>query len=494
MRRLTLIWPQCESLVWRMQPKHLTTYPVSLTLIAALTPPNWEINIVDERMGEQVDYDEKTDLVGIAMRTLTAPRAYKISAEFRKRGVKVVLGGPHVSVLPSEAALHADAILLGEAEPVWGQLIQDFEAGNLKKYYKAANLPPLGNHPIPRYDLIKSHNYAPMIQIESSRGCPLTCSYCSVPDLYGKSYRERSVQQIVEEIHHFKELIFDSAPPPVGMPPGHKRKLHIAFVDDNIWPRRKHTKELLEALIPLDIEWSAQGSITALRDPEFLSMAKASGCQLMGIGLESINQESLLEVNKKVNQVDQFAETLQMIHDHGIGVQGYFMFGFDHDKPDGFEKTAQFIIENHIEMPVFFICTPYPGTSYYNQLNSQGRIFNRNWARYDAHNLVINMRGMSNEELKEGFLYMHERVYSEEATRQRLSHRPPGPDFFYFANLHLNQFGKELRPYWEEREEKDRQMAAVAPAPAAPRTFTVTTKPAVSINRVAPSASPSLLN
>ncbi len=475
--RLNLIWPQCESLVWRMQPKHLTTYPVSLTLIAALTPENWEINIIDERMGETINYDEKVDLVGIALRTLTAPRAYAIAKEYRKRGVKVVLGGPHVSVLPSEASLHADAILLGEAEPVWGQLIKDFEAGQLKRYYKSANLPPLGNHPIPRYDLIKSHNYAPMIQIESSRGCPLTCSYCSVPDLYGKSYRERPVSQIVEEIQHFKELIFDSAPPPVGMPPGHKRKLHIAFVDDNIWPRRKHTKELLEALIPLDIEWSAQGSITALRDPEFLSMAKASGCQLMGIGLESINQESLLEVNKKVNQVDQFAETLQMIHDHGIGVQGYFMFGFDHDKPDGFEKTAQFIIENHIEMPVFFICTPYPGTSYYNQLNSQGRIFNRNWARYDAHNLVINMRGMSNEELKEGFLYMHERVYSQEAIKERLAHRGPGPDFFFFANQHLNQFGKELRPYWQEQEEKDRQLAAVTVGTGAARTFTVTARP-----------------
>lgn len=466
--RLNLIWPQSESLVWKMQPKSLTTYPVSLTLLAALTPPNWDIEIIDERMGEEINYDEKVDLVGIALRTLTAPRAYEIAAEYRKRGVKVVLGGPHVSVLPSEAMRHADALVLGEAEPVWGQLIKDFEAGSLKKYYKSEHLPPLGNHPVPRYDLIKSHNYSPMIQIESSRGCPLTCAYCSVPDLYGKSYRERPVHQIIEEIQYFKETIFDHVPP---MPGQGKRKLHIAFVDDNIWPRRKHTHELLEALVPLDIEWSAQGSITALRDPEFLSLAKASGCQLMGIGLESINQESLLGVNKKVNQVDQFAETLQMIHDHGIGVQGYFMFGFDQDKPDGFEKTAQFVIENKIEMPVFFICTPYPGTSYYNHFNSQGRIFNRNWARYDAHNLVINMTAMSNEELKEGFLYMHEQVYTMDSIQKRLAHRGPGPDFFFFANMHLNEFGKQLRPYWQEMEEKDRQSAAIASGPA--KTFTV---------------------
>jgi hypothetical protein len=136
-------------------------------------------------------------------------------------------------------------------------------------------------------------------------------------------------------------------------------------------------------------------------------------------------------------------------------------------------------------MPVFFICTPYPGTSYYNQLNSQGRIFNRNWARYDAHNLVINMRGMSNEELKEGFMYIHERVYSDDAIRKRLSHRGPGPDFFFFANQHLNQFGKDLRPYWEEQEEKDRQLAAIAPAANAPRTFAVKTsvRPTIPINR-----------
>jgi radical SAM superfamily enzyme YgiQ (UPF0313 family) len=412
-------------------------------------------------MGEIINFDEKVDLVGIAVRTLTAPRAYQIAAEYRKRGVKVILGGPHISVLPSEAMTKADAIMLGEAEPVWGEVIKDFEAGKLKRFYKSEHLPPLGNHPVPRYDLIKSHNYAPMIQIESSRGCPLTCSYCSVPDLYGKSYRERPVNQIVEEILAFKEIIFNDAAKRPGGPPG-ERKLHIAFVDDNIWPRRKHTKELLEALIPLNIEWSAQGSITALRDPEFLSLAKASGCQLMGIGLESINQESLLEVNKKVNKVDEFAETLQTIHDHGIGVQGYFMFGFDHDHPNYFEKTAEFIIENHIEMPVFFICTPYPGTSYYNQLNSQGRIFNRNWARYDAHNLVIHMKGMSDEDLKDGFLYMHETVYRQDNIAKRLSHLN-GFTFFHAANAHLNEFGKALRPYWEEREEHDKQLAAVVP-------------------------------
>jgi len=458
--RLNLIQPLSESLVWRMQPKSLTTYPVSLTLLGSLTPPSWEIEIIDERMGEEINYDEKVDLVGITIRTLTAPRGYQIAAEYRKRGVKVVLGGPHVSVLPSEASTKADAIVIGEAEPIWAQLIKDFEAGELKRYYKASQMPPLGNHPVPRYDLIKAHNYSPMIQIESSRGCPHTCSYCSVPDLYGKSYRERPVEQIIEEILAFKEMVFNDAAQRPG-PPG-ERKLHIAFVDDNIWPRRKHTRDMLEALIPLKVEWSAQASIVALRDPEFLALAKESGCQLIGIGLESINQESLIEVNKKINQVDQFAETLQMMHDHSIGIQGYFMSGFDHDKADGFEKTAQFIIDNHIEMPVFFICTPYPGTSYYNQFNSQGRIFNRNWARYDAHNLVVDMKGMTNQELKEGFLYLHERVYSQDAISQRLSHLPPGPpSFFHFANMHLNEFGKALRPHWEHLEETDKMAGSI---------------------------------
>ena len=462
-RRLKLIYPECESLVWRMQPKHLTTYPVSLTLIASLTPSDWDIEIIDERMGEAIDYDEKVDLVGITIRTLTAPRAYAIAKQYRKRGVKVVLGGPHVSVLPSEATLHADSIIIGEAEPVWGQLIADFEQGQMRRSYRAAEMPPLGGHPLPRYDLVKQHNYSPMIQIESSRGCPLMCSYCSVPDLYGKSYRERPVNQIVDEIIAFKEMVFDSAPLPIGMPPGHKRKLHIAFVDDNIWPRRKHTRELLQAIIDLnlDIEWSAQAHINSLRDPEFLAMAKASGCQLIGIGLESINQESLNGVNKKGNQVHMFADTLQMIHDAGIGVQGYFMFGFDQDKPDGFEKTAQFIMDTHIEMPVFFITTPYPGTSFYNQLNSEGRIFNRNWARYDAHNLVVHSKGMPDEQLKEGFLYMHETVYSLENSAKRLSHLPPGPNFFHFTSMHLNEFGKALRPYWQEVEAIDREAGVI---------------------------------
>ncbi|MEI6043682.1 MAG: radical SAM protein [Chloroflexota bacterium] len=455
--RLTLIWPQSESLVWSLQPKNLTTYPVSLTMIATLTPPHWEVQIIDERMGEEINYDEKVDLVGIAARTLHAPRAYEIAAEYRKRGVKVVLGGPHCSVLPNEAALKADALVLGEAEPIWGELIKDFEAGELKRYYKAPHLPELGNHPIPRYDLIKTHNYAPMLQLESSRGCPHACDYCSVPDLYGRAYRERPVEQIVEEILAFKETVFNATQAAWPAGASGPAKLHIAFVDDNIWPKRKRTRQLLEALIPLNVEWSSQASIVSLRDPEFLALAKESGCQLIGIGLESINPESLLEVNKKVNHVEQFAETLHMIHAYGIGVQGYFMFGFDHDKSDGFEKTADFIIENHIEMPVFNICTPFPGTSYYNHLNSQGRIFNRNWARYDGHNLVINMKGMTNEELKEGFLYINERVYNEEAINKRLSHLPAGSNFFHFANLHLHRFGQQLRPYWDKLDEYDQR-------------------------------------
>ncbi|MEI7554097.1 radical SAM protein [Candidatus Chlorohelix sp.] len=455
--RLNLIWPESESLVWQLQPRNLTTYPVSLTLLAALTPDNWDIKIIDERIGEKIDFDEQVDLVGIAVRTLLAPRAYQIAAEYRKRGVKVVMGGPHVSVLPSEASMKADAIVIGEAEPVWAEVIKDFEAGQLKRYYKSDGLPALGNHPIPRYDLVKGKNYSAMIQIESSRGCPHTCSYCSVPDLYGKSYRERSVSQLLEEISMFKEMWFNEVPDMPGAP---KRKLHISFVDDNIWPKRKHTREMLEALTKLDVEWSAQASIVSLRDPEFLSLAKESGCQLFGIGLESINQESLLEVNKKINQVDQFAETIQMIHDHNIGIQGYFMFGFDHDKPDGFDKTADFIIENHIEMPVFFILTPYPGTSFYNHLNSQGRIFNRNWARYDAHNLVINMKGMSNDDLKQGFLHIHEKVYGPDYIDKRLAHLPQF-NFFRFANKHLEEFGQKLRGHWDEVEEKDRQMASI---------------------------------
>jgi radical SAM superfamily enzyme YgiQ (UPF0313 family) len=308
--RIELIQPSREA---NTRPsKRALAPPINLGLLAALTPPDIEVCITDENTSI-INLNKDVDLVGITVATVTAHRAYEIADSFRKRGVTVVLGGIHVSLLPDEAGEHADSIVVGEAEEIWPTLIADFKANNLQPIYKAQSRPSLKGLPIVRRDLFDRNRYLIKNTIFTTRGCPFDCSFCSVTTFFGRSYRTRPVNEVIAEI---KTL------------PRHEL---IMFMDDNIAGNPRFAKELFQALIPLKINWLSQCSVTIAYDNELLDLAAKSGCVDLFLGIESISAASLESVGKKINKVERYDEVIRKIHAHGSAIHGFFIFGFDED-------------------------------------------------------------------------------------------------------------------------------------------------------------------
>ncbi|MGB9642185.1 MAG: B12-binding domain-containing radical SAM protein [Candidatus Ratteibacteria bacterium] len=388
-----------------------------MTSVAALFPPDTDIKIINDSLDE-IDFDEKVDLVGITTITSTAPRAYEIADEFRKRGVSVIMGGIHPSVLPHEASLHADAVVIGEAESVMDRLLKDFHSGNLQKFYASTERPDLSKLPLPRKDLLFGNKfYREMDLVQATRGCPFGCDFCSVSDFFGRTYRTRPVEDIVREV---KQL---------------KNRAVIFFVDDNIAGLPEHARELFEALIPLKKRWFSQASITIARNPKLLRLAAKSGCKALFIGFESISEESLKQVGKSINRIREYKEGVKRIHDSGISIIGAFIFGFDSDGPEVFDRTIDFIEQNKIELASFSILTPLPGTRLYNQFNQQGRIFERDWTKYTCGEVVFKPKLLSVDQLQKGYYYARKRISSYNSIFRRTVRFNRASLFFLPINL-----------------------------------------------------------
>ncbi|MGB4097433.1 MAG: radical SAM protein, partial [Acetomicrobium sp.] len=276
--KVLLISPGKDEYYKKRLKRALKMPPLTLSTIAALTKPDIEVAILDEHV-EPINYDDVPDLVGITVMTSVAPRAYKIADKFRKSGAKVVLGGPHPSALPKEAIRHCDAVVIGEAEGAWEKLLEDFKNGDLKQFYFNEKLPSLVNLPEPRRDLYKKEAYYFVNSLQVSRGCPFDCSFCSVSNFFGKTYRHRPIADVIREIEHLEGKF-------------------VAFIDDNIVGNPKYSKELFNALIPIKIRWVGQSSFNIIRDPDLLKAAKKSGCAGLFIGLETISEESMQEIGK----------------------------------------------------------------------------------------------------------------------------------------------------------------------------------------------------
>jgi len=366
--------------------------PMNLGVIAALTPPDIEVAITDENI-TIVDLEKDVDLVGITTLTVTANRAYQIAESFRKRGITVILGGIHASLLPDEAAHHADAVVIGEAEDIWADVVADFKAGNLKPTYKAEKRPTLKNVPVVRRELFDRSKYIGKNTIFTTRGCPFDCAFCTVTTYFGKSYRSRPVDEVIAEI---KTL---------------PRNEIIVFMDDNIAGNPKFAKELFRALIPLKIRWLSQCSVTIAHDEELLSLAAQSGCIDLFLGIESISNASLAEVGKKINVVEQYEEVISKIHAHGIAIHGFFIFGFDEDDEDVFDSTADFAIKNKLESAQFDLLTPYPGTKFYDKIVAEGRLLSNDWSKY-GYELLFEPKKMSAQTLHEKQQQVWRRFYS----------------------------------------------------------------------------------
>jgi radical SAM superfamily enzyme YgiQ (UPF0313 family) len=378
---------------------------LSLATVAALFPRDSRIEIINDSI-EEIDYNENVDLVGITSITATAPRAYEIADKFRKKGVTVIMGGMHVSALPEEARKHADAVVIGEAEGQIKPLVKDFKNGKLKKFYRCQKRPDLTKIPLPRTDLYEKKNpyYKEMHLIQTTRGCPFNCDFCTVTHFFGQTYRTRAVEDIVREIKTVS------------------RRTLIFFVDDNIAGNLRYAKKLFKALIPLNIKWFGQASLVLSKNRELLKLAARSGCISLFMGIESISQSSLKEVGKSMNKVSEYKESIKIIQDHGIAIIGAFIFGFDSDDKSIFEETVSFIEKSQIELPSLAILTPLPGTRLYDKMEQQGRIIERDWSKYTVGEVVFQPKRLTPEELQGGYYWSRKQLSSLKSIVKRTFH------------------------------------------------------------------------
>ncbi len=405
--KLRLIDPAPKDNLLMQTAKDIKSYwfaRLSLTTIAALTPQEIEVAITDENV-ETIDFDEEVDLVGLTAMTMHATRAYEIADRFRERGITVVMGGLHASSLPHEAKEHVDAVVIGEAEHVWGDLLHDFQQGQLKPFYKSDHFCSLIKQPHPRLDLLNKNNYWTINCVQATRGCPFSCDFCSVAQFFGDTYRYRPVDDVVEEIK--------------SLPPG-----YCAFVDDNIMGKPSYAKELFQKLTPLKRKWTSQGSLTMAKDPALLRMAVESGCYALFVGIETLSQDNLSSMNKSINNVARYEDAIKKIRDHGIMVIGSFIFGFDHDDDAVFERTVRFCEKNKIDLPIFFILTPVPGTRLYKRMEEDGRILHKDWSKYNGSNVVFKPKLLSEETLFNGYNWAFQEAYSHNSIAKRVLFPP----------------------------------------------------------------------
>lgn len=360
--------------------------PLSLPSLAALTPDEIEVSITDENI-EPIDFEAKVDLVGISFLTSLAPRAYEIADIYRAGGTTVILGGIHASMLPDEAILHADSVVIGEAEEVWPKVIADFRADKLQRFYRAECYPDLESSPIPRWDLLKTNAYA-YFMIQVGRGCPYDCDFCAVHVYNGHKYRHKSKARVVSELEALKDI---------------DPKKPIFFADDNLLAKPDYMKELLAAIEPLNIRFWAQASINRLADQEMPEALYRAGCRMVFVGLESVTQKSLDGINKgRINDVTKYKEVINRIHSAGISVVGSFVLGLDSDDAEVFKETADFILDSNIAFPMVNILTPLPGTRLHSRLKDEQRILSREWQNYDCEHACIAPQKMSVAELLKG--------------------------------------------------------------------------------------------
>jgi radical SAM superfamily enzyme YgiQ (UPF0313 family) len=386
--------------------KKYFSYLLAAPTLAALTPPEHEVRIFDENI-EEVDYGWPADLAGITARTMFAPRAYAIAETYRKKGVKTVIGGIHPSMLPEEAMEHCDAVVVGEAEGLWEGLLRDAEAGNMKRIYRSGGASDLTASPPPSRDALSRGKYFVDI-LQTTKGCPFDCEFCSVSVFDGQRLRSKTVDQVVREVRKIR-----------GSSNLYKKK-SIFFADDNIIASRKYARDLFRALKPYNLNWSCQGSINVSRDEDLLALMKEAGCGAILVGLESISEQNLAAMGKKVNLRHDYLDAIRTIQSHGIMVHGSFVLGYDFDTPASFDELVAFIDEAGLLMPLINVLTPFPGTRLYERFEKEGRILHRDWSRYDGTKVVFRPARMSEEELQAGFRKVMQEVYSFDAIYRKL--------------------------------------------------------------------------
>lgn len=410
--------------------KNLRYAPLTLSTLAAYVPPelNATIEIIDEGI-EDIDLNLETDLIGMTVITGSSIRAYELSAHFRARGIPVVLGGPHITLIPEDAQPHADSIVIGYAEDTWPRLLRDFAAGSLQPRYDQSPGLSLAGRPFAKREMMKKQHYLTTHVFEATRACVHSCDFCVVPTAWGLKPFLKPIEEVVADIkqHWARKII---------------------FIDLNLIADKEYAAKLFEALIPLKVQWFGLSTTLLGRDEPLLKLAARSGCTGLLMGFESITPENLKQSKKGFNSPTQYHDLVALLHKYGITLMACFTFGMDNDTPDVFMKTAKFAIDTGIDLPRYAIVTPFPNTGLYKRLEAEGRILTKNWELYDAQHVVFQPKLMTPSELYEGHEKAWKYTYSYSAMATRYLKSRIQTPVWWIANMGYRFYSHHLKDFY----------------------------------------------
>ncbi|MGV3484375.1 MAG: B12-binding domain-containing radical SAM protein [Planctomycetaceae bacterium] len=407
--------------------KHVLTPSLALTSIAASTPDHWQVEYWDENLLQgPPPCNPVPAVVGITVHLTFAQRAYELAAWYRQLGSVVVMGGLHAISCPEEVTPHADILAIGDGVQIWGEILRDIDRGEWKPTYRADFKRPYREDPAPRRSLLNRRAYLTTTSLIATRGCHNRCGFCylSTRGLH-MPYLMRDMQQIADE---FRE---DGQP-------------YAVFTDNNLGSRPEYLRQLCRALRPLEKIWSAAVSIDVTDDPSLVREMALAGCTGVFIGFESLQNDNIVDANKKSPRTDDYARRVELLHRNGIQVNGSFVLGFDHDREDVFETTVDWIEANRLECATFHIMTPYPGTPLFRQMQSEGRLLHTDWSKYDTAHVVFRPKHMSAEQLAEGYEWCYRRLFSSAS----IWHRRPRDWRAVPAYLAMSYLYKRSNRFW----------------------------------------------
>lgn len=426
MQKITFIYPAIGKKpgvkyikTWKMEPLPIAT-------LAALTPGDINVEFFDDRM-ELIDYNTNTDLVGITLETYTARRSYNIAKKFRDRGIPVVMGGYHATHLPNEVLNYADSVVVGNAEGIWPQVVQDAKEGKLKKIYSGGTQ---YGAVLPDRSIFDGKKYLKLGLVETGRGCPFTCEFCQITTYYKGKYYPRPIKDVIADIVN-------------------SGKKYFFFVDDNFVANPKYAIELCKELAKLNISWSGQGTLTMAKNKELLKWLRKSGCCLLLTGFESLDEENLKQMNKQwSSKLGERDELVQRIHDAGISMYATFIFGFDHDSPDTFKQATEFALKHDFFYAAFNHLLPFPGTPLFERLEKDNRLLRPKWwldNDYNYGDIAFQPTKMSPQELSDRCVQARKDFFKFSSLPKRamsLLKRNASPTLFpifMFSNLNLQE-------------------------------------------------------
>jgi radical SAM superfamily enzyme YgiQ (UPF0313 family) len=427
--KILLIDPSKEEATTRKK-RGITKFPqISLRYLAGLTPAAHEVRILEEEV-EPIDFAAECDLVGITCMTANSTRAYEVADKFRRMGKQVVFGGVHPTVRPEEAGRHADAVVVGEAEPVWEGLLQDAQKRSLAPIYRSGTEWSLDAYALPRRDPGPSGAILGIVPVVTSRGCPYACDFCCVRNVFGRKIRHVSIARVMEDIERS----------------GASR---VMFLDDNIVGDQGYAEKLFDALKTTGIQWVGQASVSFVRNERLLEKASESGCRGLFVGLESVSEKKIQRMQKSMKTLEDTAAAIRRITESGILFHASIVFGFDDDDVSIFDQTLQFLMETRISSATFNILTPYPGTEVYDRFKAEGRLFTEDWGDYDHCTPTFVPKLMSVDELVEGYNRVKRTFLSLNSIAARLPANWRTPLLYLVANIGQRMvFHKEQGTSW----------------------------------------------